>query len=175
MFLTLQQLVNDVPTGLQRQVRFQQGGTLMQTDYEKLGHGEIRRALSNKALALSNDNIKFGLGVSGSGWQSPGLDDMNWVLPVRMGCLLPLCQQSNGGAITPMRTAREDVGPYAMAIMANRGPVQTTLTDWTPAAVTGALYYLVYFYPVLDGYARFSGGLDQASGEFRWTLDFQEK
>lgn len=175
MFLTIQQLVNDVPTGMERQVRFLQGGTLLQSDYEQLGHGEIRRALSNKALALSNDNIKFGTGVSGSGWQSPGLDDMDWSLPVRMGCILPLCQQSAGGAITPMRTPRDDVDPYAMAIMPNRGPVQTTLTDWAPAAVSGALYYLVYFYPVLDGYARFSGGLDQGAGEYRWTLDFQEK
>lgn len=175
MFLTIQPLVNGSPSGLQRQVRFLQGGTLMQSDYEQIGHGEVRRSLANTALALSNDDIKLGMRVSGSGWQSPGLDDVNWKLPVRLGCINPLCQQTSGGAITPMRTAREDVEPYAMAIMPNGNPRPTTLTDWTPAAVTGALYYLIYFYPLLDGYARFSGGIDQRSGEYSWSLDFQEK
>jgi hypothetical protein len=175
MFLTLQELVNGTPTGLERQVRFQQGGTLMQSDYEQLGHGDVRRALSNKALALSNDDIKFGLRVSGSGWQKPGLDDIDFSKVLRLGCIEPMCQQTSGGAITPMRTAREDLDPYAFAVMEN-GPLRpTTLTDWAPAAVTGALYYLVYFYPVLDGFARFSGSLDQAGGQYGWTLDFQEK
>jgi hypothetical protein len=175
MFLTIQSLVNGSPSGLKRHVRFQQGGTLMQSEYEQIGHGDVRRSLSNKALALANDNIKYGFQITGSGWQSPGLDDINFSLPVRLGCINPICQQSSGGAISPVRTARDDVSAYAVAVMPDRSPVRTPLSGWTPTAVTGALYYLVYFYPVLDGYARYRGGIDQASGQFRWTLDFQEK
>lgn len=175
MILTLQSLVSGTPSGLKRQVRFQQGGLLMQSDYEQIGHGEVRRSLSNKALALSNDNIKFAFRVSGSGIHSPGLDDMNWKLPVRLGCIKPFCQQSSGGAISPVRTARDDVSAYAVAVMPKGPPRPTTLTSWTPAAVTGALFYLIYFYPVLDGFARFSSDYDERSGEYNWTLDFQEK
>jgi hypothetical protein len=175
MFLTIQPLVNGTPSGLKRQVGFQQGGLLMQSEYEQIGYGEVRRSLSNKGLALSKDNIKFALRVSGSGIHSPGLDDMNWKLPVRLGCIKPLCQQSNGGAITPVRTTRDDVAPFALAIMPNGTPRPTTLTSWTPAAVTGALFYQIYFYPLMDGFARFRGGYDERNGEYVWTLDFQEK
>lgn len=174
MFLTIQPLVNGVPTGQERKVLFRQGGILLQSDYEQIGHGDVRRSLANSALALSNDNIKFGLQISGSGWQKPGLDDVNFKGMVRLGWVEPFAQQTAGGAITPMRTARTDVDPFAYATT-ERGLVDTTLTDWTPAAVTGALFYTVNFYPLLDGYARYSGGFDQASRKYRWTLDFQEK
>lgn len=174
MILTLQQLVSGSPSGLEHKVAFANGATLMQSDYEQIGLGDVRRAVSNKALAVANDTLKYATRISGSGWQKPGLDGLNFKLPVRMGCIEPMCQQTSGGAITPVRTARSDLAAYAYAMTA-AGLVKTTLTGWTPAAVTGALYYLVNFYPVLDGYARFSGGIDQASGTFSWTLDFQEK
>ncbi|MDR2221026.1 MAG: hypothetical protein LBE24_10695 [Methylobacillus sp.] len=174
MFITIQQLVNDLPSGMERQVRFQHGGTLSQTDYEEIGHGDIRRAHSNKALAISNANIKLSLSVSGSGWQSPGLDDVNWRLPVRLGCMLPLCQQTSGGAIVPVRPVRSDVESFGFGVTST-GLVNTPLTGLEPAPVAGALYYLVYFYPALDGYGRFKGGFDQRSGEYRWSVDFQEK
>jgi hypothetical protein len=174
MMLTVQQLVSGVPFGLEHKVAFVNGAILMQSDYEQIGIGEVRRTVSNKAIVDANDTLKYATRLSGSGWMKPGLDGMNFKLPVRMGCIEPMCQQTSGGAITPVRTARSDIAAYAFAVTAT-GIVKTTLTGWTPAAVTGALYYLVNYYPILDGYARFSGGHDQASGKFNWTLDFQEK
>ena len=174
MILTIQQLVSGSPSGLEHKVAFANGATLMQSEYEQIGMGEIRRAFSNKALADANANIKLATRVSGSGWMKPGLDGLNYKPPVRMQCIEPLCQQTSGGAITPIRTARTDFPQYAFAMTAS-GLVKTTLTGWTPVAVSGATYYLVHFYPVLDGYARYSGALDQAGGVFNWTLDFEEK
>lgn len=176
MFVTIQRLVNGSPSGFTRQVRFQQGGTLMQTDYKTIGDGEVRRSLSNKALVIERDEteIKFAFSVSGTGWQSPGLDDLQGRRLIRFGCILPMCQQSDEGGITPIRTARTDVAPYAIA-MTPRGLVPTSISEWVPGAVEGALYYLVYYFPVLDGYSLYSGGRDQASAKYNWTLDFQEK
>jgi hypothetical protein len=176
MFLTVQRIVNGNLTGLQRQVQFRQGGTLMQSDYEPIGSGDIRRALSNKAIVVNRDEdeIKFALTITGSGWHPPGLDDLRGRRLVRLGCILPMSQQTSGGAITPIRTARTDVAPYAHA-MTPKGLVSTSLEDWTPGSVSGALYYIVTFFPLLDGYAEFSGGFNQGGGRYNWTLDFQEK
>jgi hypothetical protein len=174
MFLTIQQLVNGEPVGLEYLVQFKNGGILMQSDYEHIGHGEIRRSLSNKALGLSNDNIKYGFQVNGSGWQKPGLDSINWNSAVRIGCIAPFAQQTDGSAITPVRTARSDIAPYAFA-MTSGGLVSTPLEGWAPVPVAGALYYNVYFFPVMDGIARYRGKLDQGGARYSWTLDFQEK
>jgi hypothetical protein len=174
MFLTIQQLVNGEPVGLQHLVQFENGGLLMQSDYEQIGHGDVRRSNSNKALALSNDEIKFSVRITGSAWQKPGLDGINWRLPVRVGFIEPMAQQTEGGAITPIRTSREDLAPYAHA-MTEQGFVETSLDGWEPLEVADALYYIVNYYPVMDGYGRYSGGLDQRSGEYSWSLDFQEK
>jgi hypothetical protein len=174
MILTLQQLVSGSPSGLEHKIAFANGATLMQSDYEQVGIGDVRRAHSNKALVDANANIKYATRVSGSGWMSPGLDGLNFKLPVRMNCIQPLCQQTSGGAITPIRSKRADIAAWCFAMTAS-GLVKTTLSTWTPVAVTGALYYLIYFYPVLDGYARYSGGIDQGGGSFNWTLDFEEK
>ena len=173
MILTIQQLVSGSPSGLERKVRFSAGGTLMQGEYDIIGPGEIRRAFSGKALDLTPYG-KLVTSVSGSGWQSAGLDDLLRAKVYRTGFIKPLCQQSDGSAITPMRTARSDVAPYAFAVTAS-GVVKTTLTGWTPAAVAGALYYLIYFYPELDGRIRFKESLDQLNATYNWTLDFEEK
>lgn len=174
MNLTIQQLVNGEPVGLIHTVEFAQGGLLMQGDYEQVGLGEIRRAFSNKAVANAKESIKLAVSVQGEGWHKPGLDAINWRLPVRIGFLVPLCQQSDGSAITPMRTSRDDVDPFAVAIVGGR-PVSTPMTGWTPNAVTGASYYLVNFYPLLDGFARYACSLDQGGGKFSWSLNFEEK
>lgn len=172
MILTLQQLVSGSVNGLKHNVRFAQGGHLMQSDYEQIGQGEVRRAWSNKALRSALASLKYRVSLSGSGWQKPGLDGLDFKLPMRVGFIEPMCQQTSGGAITPVRTARTDISAYAFAVTAS-GLVPTTLSSWTPAAVTGALYYLVYFYPQMDGYVKFSGGFDQAGG-YSWNMEFEE-
>lgn len=173
MILTVQNLVNGSPAGLQHKVRFGHGGTLMQGDYQPVGLGEVRRTWSNRALRDALDEIKYACTIAGNGWQSAGLHGLNLLLPVRVGFIAPMCQQSAGGAITPIRTARSDIAPYAVAIK-DSGPVNTTLTGWTPGAVVGALYYLIYFYPEMDGYLTLGDGLDEGSGTFDWTLNFEE-
>jgi hypothetical protein len=174
MNLTIQQLVNGEPVGITYQVEFDQGGLLMQSDYEQIGHGEIRRSFSNKAIANSKDTIKLAVSVSGDGVLKPGLDGINWRLPVRIGFVLPITQQSDGSAITPVCTARDDLDPFAFAKVGRR-MVTTGVTDWAPDEVEGAEYYLVHFYPLLDGFARYSGSYDESGRRYSWSINFEEK
>jgi hypothetical protein len=175
MILTIQELVSGSVSGLQHKVKFAHGGHLMQSDYELIGLGETRRAFSNRGLRVPLSSIKYAVRVSGGGWQKPGLDGVDFKKSVRVGFIEPMCQQTTGAAITPVRTSRSDVSPYAFAVMPSGLLVKTTLSGWAPVAVSGASYYLVYFYPLLDGDAKFSGSFDQAGGSYNWTLDFQEK
>jgi hypothetical protein len=177
MFLTIQPLVNGTPSGLKREVHFQQGGLLMQSELDLIGDGQVRRSLSNKPLVVPRtaSEKKYAFTITGAGWQPPGLDDFQGWTPVQVGCIQPLSQQSSGGPITPIRNARSDVNKTALALVPGQGLVKTTLSGWTPAAVTGATKYYISFYPLLDGLARYRGALDQATGQFRWTLEFLEK
>lgn len=172
MILTVQQLVAGAPSGLQRKVEFSQGGMTMQQSLEPVGIGSIRRALSGKAARVS-PYAKYRSTISGSGWQPSGLDDIDWRGKVRIGCIAPISQQTTGAAIVPVRTARGDVSPWAHAVTP-AGLVNTSVTGWTPDAVAGATLYIVHFMPLLDGYATFSSEFDQSSGNFGWSVEFEE-
>lgn len=170
--LTIQALLSGAPTGLLHRISFEQGGITMQQTLSKVGIGSVRRALSGKAARVAPYS-KFVSKISGSGWQPTGLDGLNWLGRVRIGCIEPISQQTTGAAIIPERTARGDASPWAHAITPN-GIVSTTMSGWAPVAVAGAAFYVVHFLPQLDGYAQFSSEFDQSSGNFTWSIDFEE-
>ena len=130
-------------------------------------------------------NGKLSTQIAGNGWIPPGLSGLDTSAPLSLACAAPLSKSGGAAGINigPSSTRRNDADftPLAFAILGDGTRQEASLTvasngDCTITPVTGAAYYLVMYWPILQVLIttppKETG--DMMAGDYSWQLEAEE-
>lgn len=153
-------------------------GEITQT-YSPLGGFSTMRLGAGAAVQQKRWR-KVATTLSASGHVPPGLDAIDWDAPVTLGCVQARAIQSASNVVTLPTVRRTDAAPYGFAVMdAGQHLLRTEVTVVgdvaTLAPVSGAVAYVVHYYPLLTVVTDGPGlSFDAGTCVASWDLQAEE-
>lgn len=150
----------------------------IEQSYAQIGGFSVLRMADGSAVPQKRWR-KLATTLQATGLLPPGLAAVNWDAPVTLGCVGSRAIQSASTTIALPAARRTDAPPYAFAVLAG-ARVQPTPVDVTEdvasvTAVTGAVGYVVHYYPLLTVLSPGPQERYDALGAVAsWTLDAEE-
>lgn len=140
--------------------------------------GDALLRLSNGAAVKMTRYQRQGGSISGQGWIPPGLDGLDYSLPLELRSTQVSVMQKTGLAFTLPSTPRPDYAPWAFALVGDEliaTPCTAVARDVTVTPVTGARAYQVWWLPVYSVFAR-RPPRQQSSGSAAqaWSIAWEE-
>jgi hypothetical protein len=156
-------------------------GLDLEQTYEPIG-GEITLRTIDGSGIRQQTWKKTRTTISGGGWTPPGIATLDTASSISIACIVPRAIACNASRQATLPTARRtDSGhtPWAIALMADGGTVQTPVTiatnTATADAVTNAIGYQVLYFPLLSCWVdRPSESGQRGEASYRWEITAEE-
>jgi hypothetical protein len=150
-------------------------------DYQEQQASRITRHCDGSARKQTAWSGKTVIRTSGNGWYPPGFDLLDYDTSMEMSCIALRAITSASNTITIPASRRTDQGfePFASATV-NGGKRDATITGIvgnvvTVAAVSGAAFYTVYYYPKLTVFASLPViRHDAINDQYSWQMEARE-
>ena len=147
--------------------------------YELIGGTVTQRMQSGKAIKQTHFN-KIRTVISGQGWMPPGLDSLDYSLPLVLKCVTPRVISSLSNQLTLPSGRRTDVGfePKGYALKSGELLEVNLIINADMAIlenISAASSYQVHYYPQILVFAdppQIQGNLSNA--EFSWSITCEE-
>lgn len=151
-------------------------GAPSQSDSPLLGEAVVRLGLG-AGVKMTHWGKAAG-SISGSGWMPPGLDGLDYSQPLELRLTSQECMTAAGLVYELTSTPRDDVAPWAQALVDGEWEsAECEFSDGivTVTAVAGATLYTVQWMPIYTVFAsKPPKSLDPATAAFGWQIDWQE-
>lgn len=149
--------------------------------YEEERATRVTRHADGSARKQTAWRGKIKTKLTGSGWYPPGLEAIDYDGSLEMHCIAAKCVTSAARVIEIPAARRADYGyaPYAAATV-DGGRVEADIDSLvgdvvTVAALAGAQYYHVYYYPRINVFADApSIDHDAITDKYTWALEARE-
>lgn len=148
--------------------------------YSSLG-GSALLTMANGAAYKQTHWKRQQITTSGSGYQLPALELLDYGKPLDMWCIAPLTAGGPGRQYTlpPAARRRPDVEPWAEAwVRGNRVAVSVTLAgdEAEVEELDGANFYRVLWLPRFSVYTNgISSEFDESTGLHDWSFEARER
>ena len=150
-------------------------------DYEEEQSSRVTRHSDGSARKQTAWRGKLRMRISGNGWVPPGLDTLDYESSMEMSCIALRAVTSTERVITIPAARRSDQGfePFAAATV-DGGKIDAAISNrignvYTIAAVSGAQFYHMYYYPKLQVFASLPiQRHDAINDKYSWELEARE-
>ncbi|MFT3758426.1 hypothetical protein [Thauera sp.] len=153
--------------------------TEIQQTYEDFGGFTLLRLGAGAAVPQQSWR-KTRTTLSAQGVAPPGLDAIDWMQPVTLGCVAARSIQSASNIINIPAERRTDAPPYGWAVLSDGllkpTPVAVSGNTATLTPIPGAAGYQVLWYPLLTVHAitGVQVSYDAAGAAATWELTCEE-
>jgi hypothetical protein len=134
--------------------------------------------MGDGSLVVQENWARLTTRISGSGWIPAAFGSIDWSADIVIKCIAPEAVQGATTSLTVPAARRDDVSPWAVAIVDGR-EVKTSISMAgnvaTLGAVSGASLYIVRYYPMFTARAVIPPRqLNTSGASYGWTLEAEE-